>query len=154
MLLSIFGVGGVGGCLWAYMQARKLEELKLDNDRLRLAHTKQFEKEFQLYEKLWEKLWALNAAARQLGDDTVRKFGSVVTGEDEVAKSQEHVKACLTPVMEITEWNAPFFHASIYTELSAFVEMCKRAWLDDQYPALATLNREVGRKLYRVVDVT
>jgi hypothetical protein len=108
------------------MQAR-LELLKLDNERLKFAHTKQFEKEFSLYEDLWEKLWTLNAAASRLGDDEDRELTQIVSGEDEFAKSHQEVMDLLKPASEITEWSAPFFHLEIYTELDHFVHMCTRA---------------------------
>lgn len=135
-----------------------MEYLKLDSERWKFAHEKQFIKEFKLYEDIWEPLSNLKDYINALHHEYYIKLSP--KEKDEInTRDLKNVEKTINTVLEIAVLNAPFIHERVYAELMKFSAMCTSNMVEKEFfeesssiVEAAPDERQIERQLDRISE--
>jgi len=107
---------------WNYFQHRSIEKLKQENEKARLIHRVQFEKEFEIYSDLWSKLVDLKQqtiALRPHLDYVDPKKTEEEISQERLKRLNESYMACVFSF----EKNKPFYAEKVYNKVKEAIQL-------------------------------
>jgi hypothetical protein len=111
--------------IWNFWQQKSIEKLKSENEKSKLIHRIQFEKEFNIYNELWGKLIDLRNLAGALRPEV--DFIDPDKTSDEIAiekinKINDAFHSCVISF----DNNKPFYPKEVYDEIEKILRLSRR----------------------------
>lgn len=119
VIISIFAL------YWNYRQQLSIEKLKRENEKDKLIHRIQFEKEFEIYNELWGKLVDLRnqtVALRPEFDSLDPNKTKEEIEKERLMNLNEAFSACIISF----EKNKPFYIKEVYDEIEKAIKLSRK----------------------------